>query len=466
VQFGDVVFRFEQPRSPAIGSRTEVRGVEHTLLVSAEAEAPPPNTEPLSVRPRRRSGWAIKQVGWSGAPAWVLRNTRTGEYLQLDERQFYVWEQLDGENTVRDILFAYAQRFGELGLPVIESTLHTLAAAGLVRGLHGQRDPRRRSWPRRLGHALLTALMRLEIAIGGIDRLVARLYERIGWRFFTRVGVVLLWVTVIGGLYGFREAQAKRTLFDVGGAGVAGVVAVALAYMLALVVHESAHALAVASYGRQVRRGGFMLMMGMPFAFVDTSDMWLGTRWSRIVVALSGPLTTAAMAGGAALGAAYLPGDVAPAILYQVSFGLYLNTLYNFNPLVPLDGYYALADALRMPRLREEAGAYFRRGLWSDLRARRRPGLREIGLAVYGLAALVGSFGFLYMGIFAWRARLGGLVRAHVHAPFDTVVVVAGIGLVMFPVWLGFATKLIAAVRRQRERRRRALEPAAIGATA
>ncbi|MCZ0985896.1 hypothetical protein O1M54_10110 [Streptomyces diastatochromogenes] len=62
-------------------------------------------------------------------------------------------------------------------------------------------------------------------------------------------------------------------------------------------MHELTHALAVKSYGRKVRRGGFLLMMGMPFAFVDTSDMWFGSRWSRVVVALSGPLSTAALAG-------------------------------------------------------------------------------------------------------------------------------------------------------------------------
>lgn len=58
-------------------------------------------------------------------------------------------------------------------------------------------------------------------------------------------------------------------------------------------MQESAHSLAVKSYGRTVPRGGFMLMMGMPFAFVDTSDMWFGTRSSRVMVTVAGPLSTA-----------------------------------------------------------------------------------------------------------------------------------------------------------------------------
>ena len=75
-----------------------------------------------------------------------------------------------------------------------------------------------------------------------------------------------------------------------------------------------------------------MLMMGMPFAFVDTSDMWFGTRWSRIVVTLSGPLSTAAVAGTCSLVAAYVPNPIVAGIAFQIAFALYLNTIYNLNP--------------------------------------------------------------------------------------------------------------------------------------
>src|SRR4029077_925839 len=117
------------------------------------------------------------------------------------------------------------------------------------------------------------------------------------------------------------------------------------------------------------------------------------------VVALSGPVSTAALAGWCAAGAAYLPPGPASAVLFHLAFGLYMNTLYNFNPLMPLDGYQALTDALRVPRLREEASAYFRKGLWQDLRAGSRPGPRQAGMAAYGLAVVVGTYGFLILAL-------------------------------------------------------------------
>ncbi|MEV5973381.1 FHA domain-containing protein [Streptomyces sp. NPDC051921] len=468
---GDVRLVFEQPRDARIGSRTMVVGTQLTELPPAggpEAEVPEAHG-PLTARPRRRGGWALKRLPADGRgasePQWVLSNTRTGVYLRLDEREVFLWNALDGENTVRDLLFAYADRFGELALPRIEAALGAFEGAGLLRGMPGRKDERDASRMRRLGRAVYRALLKLEVSVPGLDGAVTRLYEGGGWRFFTPTGVALVWLSLVGGLVVFfAEAQGRQHLLDFGGAGTWGPVALATGYVTALVVHELAHALAVKSYGRKVRRGGFLLMMGMPFAFVDTSDMWFGTRWSRVVVALSGPLSTAALAGWCAAGAAYLPVGPASAVLFHLAFGLYLNTLYNVNPLMPLDGYQALTDALRVPRLREEAGAYFRAGLWRDLRAGRRPGPRQAGMAAYGLAVVVGTYGFLVLALLAWRSRLGEWLDGRVSEPWDTVIVAVVVALVAFPVWAAPARWLVRVVKRRREAAGRPTRPAVDGA--
>ncbi|MET9895665.1 FHA domain-containing protein [Streptomyces sp. NPDC006465] len=458
---GDVRLVFEQPRDAHIGQRTQVVGTQLTHLPTAVQEAAPEANGPLTARPRRRSGWALKQVPTDrGEPRWVLNNTRTGVYLELDEREVFLWHGVDGENTVRDLLFAYADRFGELALPRIEAALAVFANAGLLRGLPGRTEETERKGWRRAGQAVYRALLKLEISVPGLDRAVTRLYHAFGWRFFTRTGVTLVWLSVIGGLAAFFAAQGRQHLLDFGGAGVWGPVLLAAGYVSALVVHELSHALAVKSYGRKVRRGGFLLMMGMPFAFVDTSDMWFGTRWSRVVVALSGPLSTAALAGWCAAAAAFLPAGPASAVLFHLAFGLYLNTLYNFNPLMPLDGYQALTDALRVPRLREEASAYFRKGLWQDLRAGRRPGPRQAGMAAYGLAVVVGTYGFLVLALLAWRSRIGDLLDGWLSPLWTTVIEVVVVALVAFPVWSAPVRWLTRRVRRRRDAKGAAPTPA------
>ncbi|MGX1547879.1 FHA domain-containing protein [Streptomyces adustus] len=462
---GDVRLVFEQPREAHIGQRTQIVGTQLTQLpTAAREEAAAEASGPLTARPRRRSGWALKQLPADrGEARWVLNSTRTGRYLELDEREVFLWQAVDGENTVRDLLFAYADRFGELALPRIEAALAAFADAGLLRGLPGRPEQVERTGWRRVGHAVYRALLKLEISVPGLDRTVGRLYQAFGWRLFTRTGVTLVWLSVIGGLAAFFAAQGRQHLLDFGGAGVRGPVLLAAGYISALVVHELTHALAVKSYGRKVRRGGFLLMMGMPFAFVDTSDMWFGTRWSRVVVALSGPLSTAALAGWCAAGAAFLPAGAASAVLFQLAFGLYLNTLYNFNPLMPLDGYQALTDALRVPRLREEASAYFRKGLWRDLRAGVRPGPRQAGMAAYGLSVVVGTYGFLVLALLAWRSRIGDLLDGWLPPAWTTVIEVVVVALVAFPVWSAPVRWLARRVRRRRDAR--GTEPApAMGA--
>ncbi|MCD2194777.1 FHA domain-containing protein [Actinomycetospora endophytica] len=461
IAVGDVDVRFEQPRSAAIGSRTQLRGTEHTMLGVAPAAGPddaPTATEPLDARPRRRSGWALKDVPGNQGQ-WVLRSTRTNQYLTLDERDVFLWERLDGENSMRDLLFAYLEEYGELALPRIESTVRSFADAGLVRGLPG--DVEEVGMWRRLGRALVKNLIRVELSIKGLDPFVERVYHRVGWRLFTPIAVFLLWILTLGGLVAFVRAGSERPLFDFGGAGWIGAVATFAGYLVATALHEGAHALAVKSYGRRVNRGGFLLMMGMPFAFVDTSDMWFGTSWSRIVVAVSGPLTTTGLAGAASVAAITVPDPRAAGICYTLAAGLYVNTLFNLIPLVPLDGYQALADALRTPRLKEEAKEYFSGGFLRDLRSRRRPGAKQIGLVVFAVASMICLYGMLAMSVMTWNSRVGGLLRANVPQPWLTLVVVAVVAVVIFPVWYPRARTLVRRWREGRSRRKEApAEPA------
>jgi len=453
IAIGDIDVRFEHPRSTAIGGKTVVHETE---VPPALLDEPPPTaTQPLNARLRRVGSWALKQIPDDrGRRVWVLRNTRTGNYLELDEGDAFIWQQIDGNTTVRDLLFAYAERFGELALPRIERALVTFTQAGLLAGLP-QAAPAGRL--RRVGRAVLRVLLGLQLSIKGLDGLFDRIYRAFGWWFFTPAGAAALWLLIGAGGYGFWIAAGRQRLFDVGGAAAYGVVAVGVGYLMALVIHESAHALAVKSYGRRVTRAGFMLMMGMPFAFVDTSDMWFGTRWSRVVVALSGPLTTLGLAGGAALAAAYVGDPVVSGVCFHLAIGLYLNTLYNLNPLLPLDGYQALADGLRMPKLRQEAMAYFSSGLWRDLRAGRRPGLRQLGLALYGLLAMVGAALFFGLALVFWNSRLRQAIAEHVPAPLDTIVFGGLLVLVTFPIWFRLGAAVTRAIRRLRAGRQPAV---------
>ncbi|WP_157631420.1 FHA domain-containing protein [Catelliglobosispora koreensis] len=451
LHIGDVPVVFAQPRSLAVGGKTVMATPELTALAPDGTPDVAPRAEgSLNSRPRRRSGWALKRTPDDrGVEQWVLRNTRTMRYLQLDDRDVFIWEQLDGENTVRDLLFSYAQKYGELALPRIEKTLRSFARLELIRGIFDPPETVRPPLLKRIGRTIFKYLLHFEVSVSGLDGLMGWMYRRFGWWFFTRTGVVLLWALIVAGIYGMVVAAGEQKLFDIKGMGLPGALIVGGAFFLALVVHEAAHALAVKSYGRTVTRGGFMLLLGLPLAFVDTSDMWFGSRWSRIVVTISGPLSTAGIGGACALIAAFSSDAKVSALAYHVAFGLYLNTVYNLNPLLPLDGYQALADALRMPRLREQATAYFKKGIWSDIRSGKRPGWRQAGMAIYGFSAIAGMGLFLVMAILMWKDRLGGLAEQYLPPGVDVLVMVLGLGLVLFPIWYKLAKRVMTFFQRR-----------------
>ena len=73
-------------------------------------------------------------------------------------------------------------------------------------------------------------------------------------------------------------------------------------------VHECAHGTAVKYFGRTVGAVGAGWFWFGPVFFVDTSDMWLGTRLQRIAVSLAGPMVEFTLAGTVALAA----GTIAP----------------------------------------------------------------------------------------------------------------------------------------------------------
>ncbi|MDQ6746768.1 MAG: PqqD family peptide modification chaperone [Candidatus Dormibacteraeota bacterium] len=444
------VLRLEYPRADELGSKTMIGAMDSVVMAgpaTGQGSAPPvaPAT-PMDVRPRRRSGWALKRAPSApGRERWVLRGASSAQYLQLTDRDVFLWNLMDGENTVRDLVLAYFQEYGQLAMNRVTQLLDQLAGAGL---LHlGDSDGAAESTAAaRLRQKVLHTLLKPEIAISGIDGFVGRLYQGFFWRFFTRTSLALAWGTAVAGLVAFFVAGRHQRPFDLGGAGVLGALVALGGYSAALLIHELAHALAVKSYGRRVPRGGFMLMLGMPYAFVDTTDMWLEAKGPRIVVTLAGPLSTLSVASVFSAVALLGPGRVLPAIAFQVAVGLYVNTLFNFNPLIPLDGYYALSDWLEMPRLREEAGAYFRTGIWRDLAHPRSLRPAHLGLALYGMLAIVGTFGFLLMGVFMWRARLGGMASQYIPRPFDAVAMYGALVLLFFPIWFAplmkFRTRL------------------------
>jgi putative peptide zinc metalloprotease protein len=185
---------------------------------------------------------------------------------------------------------------------------------------------------------------------------------------------------LVVGRYGTPFVVARKV-------GLGGLVFVTGRLALAA-LHETAHGLVMASFGRRVREAGIKLVLVFPYVSVDTSDAWFEPRRRRIAVGAAGPASDLCLGGGFALGCLALGPGAVRDVLFQLSFGAYVGAFFNLNPGVERDGYGILADLLREPALRRRATEQLRRRLEGD-----RDAFTSRALAHY--AALVVAWSLL-----------------------------------------------------------------------
>jgi len=353
-----------------------------------------------------------------GSPYTMLKNPHgdngAGRYLRLDPADVQLFELMDGQRTIQDILVAHLESAGVFAI----DRLARLTASLRVNGFFGEEPPplyeklfARRAMrdPIVRSSLFLRRLVTWDIARwSNADGVVDRVYRFGGWLAFTRIGATLL---VGFGLYGlwlwFQEVRdPKLQLVTIDGSYVAGILALTILQVLSISVHEAGHALAIRHYKRHVRRFGFAMYYLFPCFYVDSTDMTLGSRAQRIVVSLAGPFAGLTTAAACAVAAAAFPGTLGGELAFKAASLFVFQFVFNLLPILELDGYHVLVDALDAPLLRQRAMWFVRTAALRKVRARAKWTGEEIGLAAFGGTAIVTSLATLILSILLWRSRI------------------------------------------------------------
>ena len=178
-------------------------------------------------------------------------------------------------------------------------------------------------------------------------------------------------------------------------------------------IHEFGHGLTLKHFGGEVHQMGFLLFYLSPAFYVDVSDSYILPRKERLWVTMAGTYTELILCSLASFVWFFaVPGT----LIYDLSFQVVLFTgissfFINMNPLIKLDGYYALMDTVEIPDLREDSFAYlsrwFKRNIFQmkveepeDLTRRKR----RIFIA-YGITATLYT-GLVYLLIAFWLRNI------------------------------------------------------------
>jgi putative peptide zinc metalloprotease protein len=347
----------------------------------------------LQSRPQRipDADWELARLPYAtqGVVPYALKNRRTEQIIQISDAEKFLWEQMDGQGSLREIATAYLLRYGSFNFEIIPTLIVKLLRADLltmrpVSRLRAVLARNRRNAAARAMEGTLHALERLTVTSRRAHDVFARLYRFGGFLLFTPWTVLLLLVVVaLGAWSGARiweglgevtHGLAKHPLI--------AILLVKVVFWLTVVNHQVIHALACVHHGRRVREFGFTILHGfIPTFYADVTDIFMASRRARVVNAVAGPLWIATMLSPG-LFQGFL---VASAILQLQSFFV---SLYPFC-FLEMDGYHILVEWLGVPTLNHDAVRFVRESLWSRLRNLDSLSRREVVYVAYFALSLV-----------------------------------------------------------------------------
>jgi putative peptide zinc metalloprotease protein len=198
--------------------------------------------------------------------------------------------------------------------------------------------------------------------------------------------------------------------------------------------HESAHALCCKHYKGGVHSMGFHLIYLSPAFFVDVTEAWVyANRVQRVITMMAGIWTELMIC---ALAAFVWWGTPAGSATHDLAYKLILITgvavvILNLNPLIKLDGYYVLCEAVGIDEIKERSTAYV--SGWVQSKIFRmpvevpfvRPG-RRLFFVIY--AVLSGLYSYLLL--YAAARFVGNLARR--FTPQWAFLITAVVALLIF----------------------------------
>jgi putative peptide zinc metalloprotease protein len=356
----------------------------------------------VSAEPKIRTDLVISRQNGSA----VLKDPASGRFFRIGEAEYLITSQLDGATPLEVVRQRAGEALGSVPEPgAVEAFVATLRRLGLLETAGPTLDrpaPRggRGSW------------LYFRVSAFDPDPLLERLIGKVNVCFTTPFLVVSAVIVALG--LGIAVAEWGDITRDLSRLWRVEMLAVAWLVIFAVTtVHEFAHGLTCKRFGGQVHEMGFLLIYFQLAFYCNVSDAWLlPERSKRLLVTAAGPYVEMILWALAVLTwrvtePATWPSAVALVVVATSAFKLFIN----LNPLIKLDGYYLLSDALGVHNLRVHAFGYLKHRLSVLVGAARCPHAepspreRRIYLA-YGL--LAGGYSAWLLAWVAWM--VGGFL--------------------------------------------------------
>lgn len=323
--------------------------------------------------PRTRAGVVVVEQVVRGEAHFVVKDPDTKKYFRMRPAEARVLRAFDGSRTPAEIARALAAEGLSVSEAAVERFAGTCSRLGLLERTLAERSTmqleRLRAERNRRRSLFRGELLRMRWSMGDPDRWMGRLMPWLAWCFTPAflAGSVVAMAMYVGILVSSWPAfsHAVASLVSLGDLTLTRAVLVWVVTLTVVLLHELGHGFACKYFGGEVHELGFMLVYFQPAFYCNVNDAWsFPERHARLWVTAAGSWVQLLIASLAALTWWVARPDtlISQAALVAMVVGGMTTVLANANPLLPLDGYFALSDWLEIPNLRHRAIAHF--GWW------------------------------------------------------------------------------------------------------
>jgi putative peptide zinc metalloprotease protein len=342
-----------------------------------------------------REDLIISQQEFERVTYYVIKDPITQKFFRIKEFEYFISQNLDGKTSSEEIAQKFQEHFGiRLPLDTLNKFIHRLETLGFLEGEVSERELAKLQYRKR---TLWGKLLFIKLKGFDPDRLLNRILKYTKFLFIPRFFVfslfMIFWAIAI------TISNWGDLGYTVGGLfKVATIFKIWVAVFLVIVLHEFAHGLTCKYFGGEVHEMGFLLLYFQPCFFCNVSDAYLFKGKSKkLWVTFAGAYGQVFVWAIATLLWRITALDTGlSSFLFVVMLTSGVTVLFNFNPLIKLDGYYLLSDYLEIPNLRKKAfdflSSYLRSRFLKDHTARVEATPRDKKIYIwYGTLSLLYS---------------------------------------------------------------------------
>ncbi|MEM7465603.1 MAG: hypothetical protein AAF387_01830 [Pseudomonadota bacterium] len=296
-----------------------------------------------------------------GELVYIVEDPVVDRFFRVGSREYDFLIQLDGRRSIQQAL-VYTNRM-HASAPLVETDVESILAWASQENLleSNEQGAAQDTACGKPGTASLgrANLMFIRLPLWNPDRFLSQLVPKISWL----LGSPFLWCWFIVVASGAYQVASHWHEFEQSSAGIFypyNWLWLLFAYIVLKTAHEIFHGLITKKYGGQVTELGVILILFIPLGYVNGSSAWhFPRKMQRFYTAVAGIVIELFFAGLAG----WVWVSTSTGVINDIAFNVMIiasvsTLLFNANPLMRFDGYFALSDILNLPNLYLKGQSY------------------------------------------------------------------------------------------------------------